>query len=132
MKKPAGSVRFGFYKQKTKKTEPNWTETETDKKPEKNPSQTEPNRKKPSQNRAKPVWTGFCPKKPNRTETSRFDPVSVRFRFFFQKKNSVWLLFLIKTEPNRKWSPLTDLIWNFMVSDWLWLGKVLETLAHLT
>jgi hypothetical protein len=31
-------------------------------------------------------------------------PVSVRF--FFQKKKSVWLLFLIKTEPNWKWSPL--------------------------
>jgi hypothetical protein len=29
------------------------------------------------------------------------------FRFFFSKKKiSVWLLFLIKTEPNRKWSPL--------------------------
>jgi len=133
LKKPAGSVRFRFYKQKT---EPN--RTETDKKPEKK-SQTEPNRKnraktepnrknrakpkkpnqnrkkprKPSQNRknrAKPVWTGFCPKKPNRTETGRFDPVSVRF--FFKKKISVWLLFLIKTEPNRKWSPLTGLNHN--------------------
>jgi len=30
---------------------------------------TEPNRKK----------TGFCFKKPNRTETGRFEPVSVRF-----------------------------------------------------
>jgi hypothetical protein len=65
LKKPAGSVRFRFYNQKTKKTEPN--RTETDKKPEKNrakpshkrakpekPSQnekTEPNQKKPSQNR---------------------------------------------------------------------------------
>ena len=47
---------------KTEKTEP---------KPE-NPSQTGLNR--------------FLPKKPNRTETGRFDPVSVRFRFFFQKK----------------------------------------------
>ena len=45
-------------------------------------NQTEPNR-----NRS--VWPGF-------------GSVSV----FFQKKNSVWLLFLIKTEPNRKWSPL--------------------------
>jgi len=66
LKKPAGSVRFRFYKQKTEKIEPN--RTQTVKKPEKKPSQTgktEPqpsqtekpsqNRKKPSQNRAKPV-----------------------------------------------------------------------------
>ena len=51
LKKPAALVRFRFYKQKTKKTEPN--RNETDKKSEKKPSQTkktEPNRKKPSQN----------------------------------------------------------------------------------
>jgi hypothetical protein len=51
LKKPAGSVQFRFYKQKTEKTEP---------KPGKKPSQTgktQPNRKtgpkpeKPSQNR---------------------------------------------------------------------------------
>jgi len=36
LKKPAGSVRFRFYKQKTKKTEPK-------------PKKTKPNRKKPSQ-----------------------------------------------------------------------------------
>jgi len=65
LKKPAGSVWFRFYKQKTEKTEPN--RTETDKKPEKNrakpekPSQTEktePKPRKPSQNRknrAKPI-----------------------------------------------------------------------------
>jgi hypothetical protein len=101
LKKPAGSVRFRFYKKKTKKTKSNRTETE--KKPEKNQVKTEPNRKKTSQNRVKPEkpsQTGFCPKKPNPTETGRFDPVSVRFRFFFFK--SVWLLLLIKTEPNRK------------------------------
>ena len=49
LKKPAGSVRFRFYKQKTEKTERN--QTETDKKPEKKLSQTEPNQK----NRVKPV-----------------------------------------------------------------------------
>ena len=117
MKKPAGSVRFRFYKQKIKKTEPN--PTKNPKKNRANPSQnwakpsqtekTEPKPRKTSQNRknrAKPVWTGFCPKKPNRTETGRFDPVSV---FFFKKKIiSVWLFFLIKTEPNRKWSPLSS------------------------
>jgi hypothetical protein len=55
LKKPAGSVWFRFYKQKTEKTEP---------KPEKTGKKTEPNRKnrvklektepKP-ENRAKPV-----------------------------------------------------------------------------
>jgi len=129
LKKPAGSVRFRFYKQKTKKTEPkpkptkNQKKTEPNRKNQAKPKKTEPKPEKPT----KPVWTGFCPKK---TEPK---PVGLtRFRFFFKKKNSVWLLFLIKSEPNRKWSPLTGLIWNFMVSDWLWLGKVLETLAHLT
>jgi hypothetical protein len=46
---------------------------------------TEPNLKK----WAKLVWTGFFPKKPNRTETGRFEPILV-----FLKKNSVWLFFL--------------------------------------
>jgi len=69
LKKPAGSVRF--YKQKTEKTEPN--RTETDKKPEK----TEPNRFEPV----------FALK--NRTETSRFDLVSV----FFKKKFSLVTFF---------------------------------------
>ena len=74
LKKPAGSVRFRFYKQKTEKT------------------------------------------KPNRTETGWFDPVSVRFRFFFSKKKiSVWLLFLIKTEPDQKWSPLIFMTMTSMV-----------------
>jgi len=61
---------FGFISKK-----PNWTQTG------KKPSQTrktEQNRK----NRAKPVWTGFFPKKPNRTKTSGFDPVLDRFQFF--------------------------------------------------
>jgi len=70
LKKPTGSVRFRFYKFKTEKTEsnPNWK-----------------NRKKPSQNRknrAKLVWTGFCPKKSNRTETGRFEPGLVFFLNF--------------------------------------------------
>ena len=92
LKKPAGSVRFRFYKQKT---EPNQNRQKTEKKPsqtEPKPSQTgkiEPNRKnrakteKTKPNRFEPV---FALKKPNRTETGRFDPVSVRFRFFFKKK----------------------------------------------
>jgi len=74
LKKPAGSVRFWFYKQKTKKTESNrnWKKTEP------KPSQTgkpEPNKKKPSQNRANQFEPIFSLK--NRTETGRFDPVSV-------------------------------------------------------
>jgi hypothetical protein len=82
-KKPAGSVRIWFYKPKTEKTEPNPNRkklSQTGKKP----SQAGKNRAKPK-NQAKPVWTGFCPKKPNRIETGRFEPVSVRFRFFYKK-----------------------------------------------
>jgi len=114
LKKPAGSVRFRFYKQKTepnrnrqktgKKTEPNrknWAKTEKTEPNRNKPSQNQKKPRKPSQNRknrVKPVWTGFSPKKaePNRTETGRFDSVSV---FFSKKIISVWLLFLIKTEP---------------------------------
>jgi hypothetical protein len=58
LKKPAGSVWFRFYKQKTEKTEPN--RTETDKKPEKN-------RAKPSQNRK-------TEPKPSQTGLNRFFP----------------------------------------------------------
>ena len=103
MKKLAGSVRFWFYKQKNRKnqTEPN--RQKTGKKPSQT-EKTEPNRKKPSQtgktepNRFEPVFS-----LKNRTEPK---PVGLnRFRFgfgfFFLKKNSVWLLFFIKTEPNR-------------------------------
>jgi len=90
---------FGFISKKPKK--PNRTEP----KPTKNRKKTEKTEPKPEKtepNRFEPV---FALK--NRTETGRFDPVSVRFRFFFSKKIiSVWFLFLIKTEPNRKWSPL--------------------------
>jgi hypothetical protein len=50
LKKPAGSVRFRFYKPKTEKTEPN------------------PNRKK---NRAKPVKNRAKPKKPSQTGLNR-------------------------------------------------------------
>jgi hypothetical protein len=53
LKKPAGSVRFRFYKQKTKKTEPNR------------------NKKKREKNRAKPKKTEPKPKK---TESNRFEP----------------------------------------------------------
>jgi hypothetical protein len=52
-----------------------------------------PNRTQTGKNRVKLKklsQTGFYPKKPNRTETGWFEPVSV------------WLLFYIKTEPNKK------------------------------
>jgi hypothetical protein len=54
------------------------------------PKKPNPNRKKPSQNKktkANRFETGFCPK--NRTETGRFELVSVFFNFFL-----VWLFFL--------------------------------------
>jgi len=57
------------------------------------PSQT----KKTKPNRFEPVF--FL----NRTRTGRFEPVSV-----FLKKFSL-VIFLIKTEPNRKWSPLSKI-----------------------
>ena len=95
MKKPTGSVRF--FKPGTGKTEP-----------EKNRKKTEPNRK----NRAKTESNQKNRAKPEKTEPNRFEPVFSlknriepkpvglnRFRFFLKKKNSVWLLFLIKTEP---------------------------------
>jgi len=68
LKKPVSLVRFWFYKSKTKKTEPNRTQTE------KTIKQTESNRFEP-----------FLSYKPNRTETGQFEPVSVWFRFFFKK-----------------------------------------------
>jgi hypothetical protein len=89
---------FGFISLKLKKL--NRTQTE------KNRKKTEPNRKKTELNRAKPIWIGFCPKKPNQTETGRFESVSVRFQFFFKKIFWFGYFVLIKTEPNQKWSPL--------------------------
>jgi hypothetical protein len=43
-KKPAGSVRFRFYKQKTKKTEPKPKKTEPNRANPENRATTEPNR----------------------------------------------------------------------------------------
>jgi hypothetical protein len=89
LKKPAGSVWFRFYKQKT-----NQNRQKTRKK-------TEPNRKnraktgKTEPNRFEPV---FALKKPNRTETGRFDPVSV----FFQKKKFDLVTFFNKNRTETK------------------------------
>jgi len=105
LKKPTGLVQFRFYKPEIEKTKPNWNK----KNPRKNPSQTrkkpiqtgktEPKTKKPSQT-GKTEPTGlnrFLSKKPNRTETGRFEPVSV---IFFKNKFRFGNYFLIKTKPN--------------------------------
>jgi len=84
LKKPTGLVRFHFYKPKTKKTELN---KKTSKKAELNRDKTESNQFEPVfilKNRTKPKPVGL----------KRF-----QFRFFL---NSVWLLFLIKIEQNKK------------------------------
>jgi len=83
LKKPAGSVRFRFYKQKTEKTESN--------------------RNKKNQKKTKPNWkngakTGKNRAKTEKTEPNRFEPVFAlknrtepkpvgltRFRFFLKK-----------------------------------------------
>jgi hypothetical protein len=76
-----------FYKQKTKKMKSNRTQTK----------KTEPNRFEPV----------FALK--NRTETSRFDPVSVRFQFFFLI--GLVTFFLIKTEPKM----ITPGLYRYMI-----------------
>jgi hypothetical protein len=95
-------VQFGFISKKPNRTEPK--PKKTGKKPSKpkKPSQTGKNWAKTE----KPSQTG-------KTEPNRFEPVFAlknrtepkpvgltRFQFFF-KKISVWLLFFIKTKPNR-------------------------------
>jgi len=71
LKKPAGSVRFRFYKQKTKKTKPNRNRQKTKKKLSQT-EKTEPNRKKPSQTRKK---TEPKPRKPSQNRKNRAKPV---------------------------------------------------------
>ena len=85
MKKPAGSVWFRFYKQKTEKTEPK--PEKTGKKPSQT-GKTEQNWKKPSQNRkTEPNRFELVFALKNRTQPK---PVGLtRFRFFFKKKISV-------------------------------------------
>jgi hypothetical protein len=63
LKKLAGSVRFWFYKQRTKKTEPNRNRQKNGKKP----SQT-------GKNRAKTEKTEPKPEKPSQTGLNRFLP----------------------------------------------------------
>jgi len=72
LKKPAGSVRFRFYKQKTKKTEPkptkNWKKNQAKLEKPSQTGKTELNRKKPSQNPKKP-------RKPSQNRKNRAKPV---------------------------------------------------------
>jgi hypothetical protein len=70
LKKPTGSVRFRFYKQKTEKTELNRTKPKLKKKTRK---KTEPNRK----NRAKPKneKTEPKPSQTGKTESNQFEPI---------------------------------------------------------
>jgi len=66
VKKPTGSIRF--YKSKTEKIEPNWTQTK--KNPEKNRAKPEKTRKK-----TEPNWKNRA--KPEKTEPNRFESVFV-------------------------------------------------------
>jgi hypothetical protein len=110
LNKPAYSVWFRFYKLKTKKT------NRTEPKPKKTESNRK-NRAKPK-TRAKPIWIGFCPKKPNRTETG-FGLLSV---FFLKKVGLVIFFYKNRTElkiiiPNRGY-------WN--------LGWITQNQAFIT
>jgi len=75
LKKPAGSVRFRFYKPKAGKNEPNRNR--------KKPSQNQKNQAKTEKTEPNRFELVFALK--NQTETGRFDPVWVRFRFFLKK-----------------------------------------------
>jgi len=113
LKKSAGSVRFWFYNQKTEKTEPNPTKN---RKKQSQTGKTEPNRKnraKTGKNEPNRFEPAFALKKPNRTETGRFDPVSV----FFQKKNFSLVTFFDKnrTEPKMITSTLNKWLGCFQV-----------------
>jgi hypothetical protein len=74
-------------------TEPNRTEFKSKKIWKKNQVKTK---------KTEPNW--FLFKNPNQTETSQFEPISVRFRFL--KKKIRFVYFFIKTKPNRKWLSL--------------------------
>jgi len=136
-------VRFGFDFINKKPKKPNWTEQKPEK-PSQNrakPKNTEPNRKKLSQNRENQAKTGK-PSQTRKTEPNRFEPVFVlknrtepnRNRsvwpgfgsvsvFFSKKKFWFGYFFLIKTEPNRKLSPLPNNIWVWPMLDLVTFGS---------
>jgi hypothetical protein len=88
LKKPAGSVRFRFYKPKSGKNEPNRNR--------KKPSQNQKNQAKTEKTEPNRFELVFALK--NQTETGRFDPVWVRFRFFFLKFDLVTFFDKNRTE----------------------------------
>jgi len=92
LKKPNWNKKIRKNPSQTGKTEPNQKNQAKQKKIQPKPEKTEPKPRKPS-----PVWTGFCPKKTEPVGLTWF-----RFGLVFFLNNSVWLFFLIKTEPNRK------------------------------
>ena len=100
LKKQAGSVwfGFGFISKKLKKpnrTRKNRKKTELNRAKPKKPSHTEKNRAKTGKTEPNRFELVFALKKPNRTETGWFDPVSV----FLKNKFRFGYFFLIK--PNR-------------------------------
>jgi len=74
-------------------------------------NRTEPKPKKIRKNRVKlkkPSQTGFCPKKPNQTETGRFEPISVFFLIWF----SYLFFYKSRTEPKPKKTKKTEQNWK--------------------
>ena len=115
------SVRFGF----------DFLSLEPNRKNQKKPSQTEKNQAKTEPNRFGQVFV-----LKNQTEPIRNQSVWTGFGFF-KKKIRFGYIFLIKTEPNRKWTlPLisTKLItssmvhWGIQLGGWYGNGKDLKGL----
>jgi len=96
-------VRFRFFKPGTEKTELNPNR--------KNRAKPEKNRAKPEPNRFEPVFV-----LKNRTETGRFEPVSVRFRFFKKKIQFGYFFDKNRTEPKMNTSNTN----NYFVKKFLW------------
>jgi hypothetical protein len=89
LKKPAGSVRFGFISRKSKKL------NRTEPKPEKNRAKTG----KTEPNQFEPVFSLKNRTKPKPVGLTRF---SVRFRFFFKKKKFGLVTFFDKNRIEPK------------------------------
>ena len=100
-------VRFQFYKSEIEKTESNRTQTRKNRAKLKKPKQTR-------KNQTKPVWTGFCPKKPNRKWSvwTGFGSVSIfKFVFWFD-----YFFYKNQTEPKIITSNLNSKLINFQKS----------------
>jgi ATP-dependent Zn protease len=99
-------VRFKFYKPEIEKTESNRIQTGKNRAKPKKPRQTR-------KNRAKPVWTGFYPKKPNRKWSvwTGFGSVSIFFLIFFYL-----IIFFYKNQTETKTSNLNSKLIHFQKS----------------